>query len=75
MFAALSCSLLPAQTLNEGFEGEDPDYIAPEQQAIDQPTSASSSLKGRANKILRDGQLYIVRPDGAIYNATGVRVK
>jgi hypothetical protein len=28
-----------------------------------------------SQKILRDGQLYIVRPDGAIYNATGVRVK
>ncbi len=59
---------------HKGMWDEDPDYIAPEQQAIDQPTSASS-LKGRANKILRDGQLYIVRPDGAIYNATGVRVK
>lgn len=29
----------------------------------------------KAQKILRDGQLYIVRPDGAIYNATGVRVR
>lgn len=26
-------------------------------------------------KILHDGQLYIVRPNGTIYNATGVRVK
>lgn len=59
---------------HKGMWDEDPDYVAPELQAIDQPTSASS-LKGRANKILRDGQLYIVRPDGAIYNATGVRVK
>ena len=59
---------------HKGMWDEDPDYIAPEQQAIDQPTSAFS-LKGRANKILRDGQLYIVRPDGAIYTVTGVRVR
>ena len=29
----------------------------------------------KKDKILPEGQLYIVRPDGAIYNATGVRVK
>lgn len=29
----------------------------------------------KAEKILHEGQLYIIRPDGAIYNATGVRVK
>jgi hypothetical protein len=25
--------------------------------------------------VLIEGALYIIRPDGAIYNATGVRVK
>ena len=29
----------------------------------------------KAQKILHDGTLYIIRPDGTIYNATGVRVK
>ena len=29
----------------------------------------------KTEKILYEGQLYIVCPDGAIYNATGVRVK
>ncbi len=56
---------------HKGMWDEDPDYIAPEMQGIEsiQPSVISSQ------KILRDGQLYIVRPDGAIYNATGVRVK
>lgn len=34
-----------------------------------QPSAVSSQ------KILHNGILYIIRPDGAIYNATGVRVK
>ncbi len=56
---------------HKGMWDEDPDYIAPEMLGIEsiQPSAISSQ------KILRDGQLYIVRPDGAIYNATGVRVK
>ena len=29
----------------------------------------------KTQKIFQEGQLYIIRPDGAIYNATGVRVK
>ncbi|MBR0064574.1 MAG: fibronectin type III domain-containing protein [Paludibacteraceae bacterium] len=31
--------------------------------------------KAQSIKVLRDGNLYIVRPDGAIYNATGAKVK
>ena len=56
---------------HKGMWDEDPDYIAPELQGIEsiQPSAISSQ------KILRDGQLYIVRPDGAVYNATGARVK
>ena len=29
----------------------------------------------KAEKVLHEGQLYIIRPNGAIYNATGVRVR
>ena len=29
----------------------------------------------KAQKIMHNGTLYIIRPDGAIYNATGVRVR
>jgi hypothetical protein len=49
---------------------EDPDYVPPYQgiENIAVPTD-------KAEKVLHEGQLYIVRPDGAIYNATGVRVK
>lgn len=56
---------------HKGMWDEDPDYVAPELQGIEsiQPSAISSQ------KILRDGQFYIIRPDGAIYNATGVRVK
>lgn len=55
---------------HKGMWDEDPDYIAPEQgiENIVIPTD-------KTEKILHEGQLYIVRPDGAIYNATGVRVK
>ena len=28
-----------------------------------------------AQKLLHEGMLYIIRPDGKVYNATGVRVK
>ena len=31
--------------------------------------------ESQATKVLRDGALYIAMPDGAIYNATGIRVK
>ena len=42
-------------------------------EGIDQPTS-DSSLKGRANKVLRDGVLYIER-NGKTYNAMGTEVR
>lgn len=37
-------------------------------------TDASATFDG-AQKILHEGMLYIIRPDGKIINATGVRVK
>jgi hypothetical protein len=42
-------------------------------EGIEQPTS-DSSLKGRANKVIKDGQLYIER-NGKTYNAQGAEVK
>ena len=42
-------------------------------QGIEEPTS-DSSLKGRANKVVRDGQLLIER-NGKTYNAQGAEVK
>ena len=42
-------------------------------QGIDQPTS-DSSLKGRANKVVRDGQLLIER-NGKTYNAQGAEMR
>ena len=42
-------------------------------EGIDQPTS-DSSLKGRANKVLRNGILYIER-NGKTYNAMGTEVR
>ena len=45
---------------------------APE--GIEQPTS-DSSLKERGQKVLRNGQLFIIRQDGAVFNALGERVK
>ncbi len=48
---------------------EDPDY---------EPYQAIGNIAvptDKAQKVLHEGQLYILRPDGAIYNATGVRVK
>ena len=54
-----------------GMWDEDPDYIAPEQQGIEsiQPS------KDNTVKVLIDGVIYIVRPDGAIFTITGNRVK
>ena len=52
-----------------GMWDEDPDYIGPEGiESIVVPTE-------KAVKVLHEGQFYIVRPDGSIYNAAGVRVK
>jgi hypothetical protein len=48
---------------------EDPDYKP--YQGIENLTVTSD----KTEKVLHEGQLYIIRPDGAIYNATGVRVK
>ena len=48
---------------------EDPDYIP--YQSVENIVVPAE----KAEKILHEGQLYIVRPDGAIYNATGIRVK
>ena len=45
----------------------------PGTEGIEQPTS-DSSLKGRANKVIKDGQLYIER-NGKTYNAQGAEVK
>jgi|GEM_PF-2422317 len=42
-------------------------------EGIEQPSS-DSSLKGRANKVLRDGVIYIER-NGKTYNAQGAEVK
>ena len=42
-------------------------------EGIEEPTS-DSSLKGRANKVLRDGVLYIER-NGRTYNAQGAEVR
>ena len=48
---------------------EDPDYEP--YQGIENLTAPTD----KAEKVLHEGQLYIIRPDGAIYNATGVRVR
>jgi len=55
---------------HKGMWDEDPDYV-PEQgiENIATPTD------GKATKVLHEGVLYIAMPDGAIYNATGIRVK
>ena len=42
-------------------------------EGIEQPTS-DSSLKGRANKVLRDGQLFILR-NGNTYTTSGAEIK
>ena len=48
---------------------EDPDYIPYQDiENIAVPTD-------KAEKVFHNGNLYIVRPDGAIYNATGAKVK
>ena len=50
-------------------------FLGPEKAptGLEEPTS-DSSLKGRGEKILRDGQLYIIR-DGKVYNAYGVEIR
>jgi len=54
---------------HKGMWDEDPDYIAPqglEDVQID---------KTQSTKVLHDGRLYILLPDGTIFNAAGQRVK
>ena len=42
----------------------------------EEPTAIDNiNINAKAVKEFRNGILYIIRPDGAIYNATGVRVK
>ena len=48
-------------------------YICMESQGIEQPTSGSS-LKGRGEKFLKDGKLYILY-NGTMYNVQGKKVK
>ena len=50
-----------------GMYDEDPDALW----GVEPPSDSPS----RGEKILHNGQLYIVRPNGTIYNATGNRVK
>ena len=64
-FSSMSTGVLD----HKGMWDEDPDYIAP--QGIEEITPDAE----KTIKVLRDGQLYIVMPNGAIYNAAGMRVK
>ena len=45
--------------------------------ASDKPTAIEDVRieSEKAQKLLHEGMLYIIRPDGKVYNATGVRVK
>ena len=63
-FSSMSTGILD----HKGMWDEDPDYTpwGVEQVPSDQVQST---------KVLRDGALYIVMPDGAVFNTTGVRVK
>ena len=47
-------------------------YVQMDPQGIEQPTSGSS-LKGRGEKFLKDGKLYILH-NGTMYNVQGKRV-
>ena len=64
-FSSMSTGILD----HKGMWDEDPDYIAP--QGIEEITPDAE----KTIKVLRNGQLYIVMPNGAIYNAAGMRVK
>ena len=55
---------------HKGMWDEDPDYIVPFEGVEEITPDAEKTIK-----VLRDGQLYIVMPNGAIYNAAGMRVK
>ena len=54
---------------HKGMWDEDPDYIAP--QGIEAVTPDAE----KTIKVLHEGQLYIIMPNGTIYNAAGMRVK
>ena len=59
---------------HKGMWDEDPDYIAPELQGIDQTPFPSGEGRGEAVKLLIDGQLYILH-NGQMYNVQGTLVK
>ena len=65
-FSSMSTGLLD----HKGMWDEDPDYIVPFEGVEEITPDAEKTIK-----VLRDGQLYIVMPNGAIYNAAGMRVK
>ena len=56
---------------HKGMWDEDPDYIVP-QQGIEQTIGDQHDTN---RKFIRDGQLYIILPDGQIFNAAGIRVR
>ena len=70
-----------SKTVPEGYElaveggekGNYTVYVCMDAQGIEQPTSGSS-LKGRGEKFLRNGQLLILRGDN-IYTITGARIE
>ena len=66
-FSSMSTGLLD----HKGMWDEDPDYN-PFEEGIENIVSPDNS---NAAKVLHEGALYIVMPEGAIFNATGVRVK
>jgi hypothetical protein len=66
-FSSMSTGLLD----HKGMWDEDPDYN-PFEEGIENIVSPDNS---KAAKVLHEGALYIVMPEGAIFNATGVRVK
>ena len=63
-FSSMSTGILD----HKGMWDEDPDYTPWGVENI-------QSDKEQSTKVLRDGALYIVMPDGAVFNTTGVRVK
>ena len=64
-FSSMSTGLLD----HKGMWDEDPDYVAPE--GLENVTIPTE----KAAKVLIDGALYIVHPDGSIYTIQGARVK
>lgn len=66
-FVAALCGMnVSAQTLNEGFEGE---QFPPEGFE-----TANANANANAVKVLRDGQILILRGD-AVYTISGMRIR